>query len=217
MNAARRDLIGALDALIRAIDNADRIETVREGMVLENARRVLRRAKSGAIGPVPWTPFRPANWTPEATAAQIRLIADLAGCNEGRAREHVGRLAIDESIYVNSRYQVHVRDFKDGGVHLSVKRLDQGAIHDWRDLQRTKDDLLGPDCEAVELYPAAERMVDTSNQFHLWGVRDPKYRFPIGWNEGRLISSPDHGPAAQRPFEDREQTRGKRNPTKSDG
>ena len=105
MNAGRRDLVGALDALIRTIDNADRIEAVRDGMILENARRVLRRAKSGAVGPVPWTPFEPATWTADPTAAQIKLVANLAGCDETRAREYIERLATSERIYVNSRYQ----------------------------------------------------------------------------------------------------------------
>jgi hypothetical protein len=74
-----------------------------------------------------------------------------------------------------------VRDLGDGGRHLSIKRIDQEPVHDWRDLQRIKNQLLGPDCEAVELYPAEERLVDTANQYHLWGSTDPKFRFGFGF------------------------------------
>jgi hypothetical protein len=72
-------------------------------------------------------------------------------------------------------------------VHLSIKRRDKLPVHDWRDLQRIKTELLGPECEAVELYPAESRVVDTANQYHLWGMADPAFRFPIGWNEGRCL------------------------------
>lgn len=58
-----------------------------------------------------------------------------------------------ESAYRNSRYLVLIRsiDFPGfgPGVHLSIKRNDQLPIHDWRDLQRIKNEILGPDKEAV--------------------------------------------------------------------
>lgn len=38
--------------------------------------------------------------------------------------------------------------------HLSIKRLSKGVVHDWRELQRIKNELTHPECEAVELYPA---------------------------------------------------------------
>jgi hypothetical protein len=44
-------------------------------------------------------------------------------------------------------------------------------VHDWRDLQRIKNQLVGPECEAVELYPAESRKVDTANQCGVCSTR----------------------------------------------
>jgi hypothetical protein len=55
----------------------------------------------------------------------------------------------ESTIYLNSRYQVHVRRMSahNGGpdlVHLSFKRLDQGIFVPYRDKMRIKDELVGP-------------------------------------------------------------------------
>lgn len=54
------------------------------------------------------------------------------------------------------------------GLRISVRRHDQKPLHDhWRTLYRIKDELV-PDCEAVEIYPPASRLVDVANMYHLW-------------------------------------------------
>jgi hypothetical protein len=55
-------------------------------------------------------------------------------------------------------------------VHLSIKRNDRGPVIDWRDKLRIKNELCGPESEAVELYPSMKRLVDGANQFHLWVI-----------------------------------------------
>lgn len=65
-------------------------------------------------------------------------------------------------------------------------------MHDWRDLQAIKNELVGPEHEAIELYPAESRLVDTANQYHLWVLKDPSQRIPVGWTQ-RLVM--DHDPA----------------------
>jgi len=108
-------------------------------------------------------------------------------------------------IWKNARYVVHVIRHEDAGpngcaiVQLSIRRTDRGAAHDWRDFQRIKNQLVGPECEAVELYPAESRLVDTANQFHLWCVEDPAYRWPIGYSQGRIVSNENSGGSVQRP------------------
>lgn len=59
------------------------------------------------------------------------------------------------------------------------------------------NELVGEEVEAVELYPAESRLVDGSNQFHLWCVIG--FRFPFGFEE-RLVSEDTPG-VTQRPFE----------------
>lgn len=92
------------------------------------------------------------------------------------------------TVLVNSRYQVSVfegHSIEYGPmVHLSIKTHDKTARHDWRDLQRIKNEICGRECEAVELYPAESRLVDTANQYHLFVFRD--YKFPFGFHE-RLV------------------------------
>lgn len=88
------------------------------------------------------------------------------------------------TYWINDIYQVAVQELGDNAVHLNIRRRDGGPIlRDWRHFQLIKNQLIGEECEAVELYPAESRLVDTSNKFHLWGLRDPTYRFPFGFDE----------------------------------
>jgi hypothetical protein len=120
----------------------------------------------------------------------------------------VAAAALDETkeMWMNDRYVVCVLRHPEEGwpARLSIRRTDRGHVHDWRDLQRIKNDIAGPDAEAVELYPAEERLVDTANHFWLWCGR-PGYRFPLGFTE-RLVSREAEDPrfpgARQRPIEE---------------
>jgi len=111
--------------------------------------------------------------------------------------------------YTNSRY--HVAAWFDGDrqhpmgewVHLSIKDHGRSARHDWRDLQRIKNELVGPEFEAIEIYPAESRLVDTCNQYHLFVFKT--WKPPQGFRE-RLVADGQSSfapKAEQRPFEDR--------------
>jgi hypothetical protein len=110
-----------------------------------------------------------------------------------------------ERCYMNNRYLVLVRRPKDDPImgrciHLSIRRTDRGAARDWRDMQRIKNELVGPEVEAVELYPAESRLVDAANQYHLWCF--PAFRFTFGFNQ-RDVQGPEtarYG-ATQRAFD----------------
>ena len=45
--------------------------------------------------------------------------------------------------------------------------------------QEIKNQLVSPDCEAVEIYPNEDRLIDTANQYHLF-VFPLKYKLPFG-------------------------------------
>jgi hypothetical protein len=114
------------------------------------------------------------------------------------------------AVFKNSRYMVtccRVLAPEPFGnmIWLSIKRLDREPIHDWRDLQRIKNELCGPECEAVELYPAESRNHDTSNQMHLWVTR-PEFQYPFGYKHRVQVEHPEDDPMAvwakQRPWED---------------
>lgn len=145
-----------------------------------------------ASGQVPWTEF------------QMSPLAE--------DEEHV---RINGVPWFNSRWQVWIREDVPTGfpnpdnpekrmlvTHLSIKRHDRDVLlgKDWRDFQRIKNELCGTDCEAVEIYPAEQRLVDTANQYHLW-VFPPGLTFPVGYTE-RLVAEETRDKSRQRAFED---------------
>lgn len=124
------------------------------------------------------------------------------GLSRKQAKEQLNRLKNDE-IWVNDIYQVNVdRDTPDHGMqparicHISIKRIDkEPIIAGWRDFQTIKNQIAGPDCDALEMYPAENRLVDTVNQYHLWAF-PPGEMIPIGWT-ARAIMNDDDGPGKQ--------------------
>ena len=77
-------------------------------------------------------------------------------------------------------WQVHDPELKGKMTYVSIKNRDKTAIHDWRHFQEIKNQLVSPDCEAVEIYPNEDRLIDTANQYHLF-VFPLKYKLPFGW------------------------------------
>ena len=122
-----------------------------------------------------------------------------------RIRHGIAQSNAKAKRFSNDKYLVTVREQSAEGkptlVHLSIKRLDQQPIHDWRDLQAIKNQLVGEECEGVELYPAQTRLVDAANQFHLWVVKDPTFRFPIGFDKG-IVSDIPVGYSVNRPIKE---------------
>ena len=117
-------------------------------------------------------------------------------------RSRIEDITNNELVFKNDTYQVNVRkmNFECGEtIHLSIKRSDRQTIHDWRDLQEIKNQIVGHECEAVEIYPAESRRVDTANQYHLWCCPDPTFRFPLGFNEGRIVTDKSFGKSVNRP------------------
>lgn len=139
--------------------------------------------------------LRPPEWTPFEDATMGASAVDNTVTVEGETFR----------VFRNSRYTVLVRRVSFGDewpdmYHLSIKRNDKGVIHDWRDMQRIKNEIVGPENEGVELYPKESRLVDSANQYHMYVLVDPKITFPFGYRE-RLVSESQTGGAKQRPFE----------------
>lgn len=90
---------------------------------------------------------------------------------------------------------------------LSIKRRDKDAIRDWRHFQQIKNEICGPEREAVEVFPAESRLHDTANQYHLW-VLDEGVQFPFGFKNRAVANAPPEddrlvsGMRRQRPFEE---------------
>lgn len=84
--------------------------------------------------------------------------------------------------YLNDLYSVQVYEQQtEWGLvtHLMVRRHDEGPIRDWKHMQRIKNEIVGRDRCAVEVYPAESEVVDQANMYHLW-VLPEGFRLPFG-------------------------------------
>lgn len=104
-----------------------------------------------------------------------------------------------QQIYLNSRYKVfvkwngvekitnnHLKNKEICGImHLSIKNHFNSPIHDWREMQRIKNEICGTACEGIEICPSKDKLVDTCNQYHLW-VLPPYCSLDIGYTD-RLV------------------------------
>jgi len=132
-----------------------------------------------------------------------RTLAEDHEISKTRAKKLLRDMKDDE-IWTNNIYQVNVRrrtgqGYFDGSnevyngfpkengevVWLSIKRLDKDTIHDWRDLQQIKNEVVGEEAEAIEIYPAESRKMDVANQYHLFAFTT---QIPIGF-VGRAVES----------------------------
>jgi hypothetical protein len=96
-------------------------------------------------------------------------------------------------VFQNNIYQVKIGNTQTVAlpfIHLAISRLDGGTCNEWADLQRIKNEIVGSEHEAIELFPAESRLVDTGNEYHLWVHSDPKHRFPVGWVQRVVLSEP---------------------------
>lgn len=112
----------------------------------------------------------------------------LIKLSDEEVRALAGGIRADE-VWKNDLYRVAV--VREAGrfegrsvVRLSIKRHDDKPIHSWTDKQAIKDQLVGEECDGVELYPAKRRKIDQLNRYHLWVISDPTFKLPIGWDEG---------------------------------
>ena len=89
-------------------------------------------------------------------------------------------------VWVSSEFMaVLYRQRADGNRRLTVNRMrrnNRGDFRDgitWDELQRVKNECLGPDVWCVENYPSEEKLMNVCNQRHLF-IFDgtPDLRFP---------------------------------------
>jgi hypothetical protein len=134
----------------------------------------------------------PRHWTPlteippegfKRTHSKV-IEATMAhyGYDEPTARAFLDDYHSRCRFFVNELYQVMVEEYHPGCLHLNIRRRDGGMVKDWRHFQQIKNEIAGPEREAVELYPAESRKVDTSNKWHLW-VQPPGVTINVGWEQ----------------------------------
>lgn len=134
---------------------------------------------------IPMAPFTrgTANSSPEFLATLRQR-----GYTEAEIQAH-----LEQIVALNDRYTVLLRPFTaaDGRkmIHLSIKRHDRRVIDDWRDLQAIKNMIVGPERDAVQVFPRETHLVDTSNQWHLWAYMDDDFVLPFGYHYRDIMES----------------------------
>lgn len=118
----------------------------------------------------------------------VRLVASLIAAEAAEAgtwEPLVESEGPHGPLWVNSiiTASVNIHEQKGGGrmAYINYHRNDRAPIRDWRIGQKIKNQLAGPDWEAVELYPAEDRVVDTSNEYHLYAFDG---ELPFGFSTG---------------------------------
>jgi hypothetical protein len=129
-------------------------------------------------------------WEPLQQATHLSINPDVLAM--------AGPNGIDLDVWLNNLYVASRRRLSEDFIHLSIRRLDRSAAKDWRHFQWIKNQLVGPECEAIEIYPAESRVMDSANQYHLWCFADPKNRFQIGWNERLVMEESSMGSVQRR-------------------
>lgn len=119
----------------------------------------------------------------------IKGFMDRFGVDEATA-EAMAEQVLSEELYTNGKYQVTKSKPHRTGVpgwpamiHLSIIPLDGKPVHSWHDLQSIKNALVGPEFEAIEIYPAESRLVDMGHNYHLWVFSPEEFSVPIGWSK----------------------------------
>jgi hypothetical protein len=124
---------------------------------------------------------------PQKTDPLVSDCANQLGVTIDEAFRRISEYEDGTEYWLNNLYQVQVRYFKMAEwkfAHLNIRRRDGKAIfRDWRHFQWIKNQLIGAECEAVEMYPAESRMVDSNNKYHLWVCCDSAFRFPFGFTD----------------------------------
>ena len=78
--------------------------------------------------------------------------------------------AVIEGAFANLLFSVQISyESSEWGdiTHLWIRRHD-GQPPVWREMQRIKDELIGPERTAVEVYPARADLIDAAPMYHLW-------------------------------------------------
>lgn len=92
-------------------------------------------------------------------------------------------------VFENNLYHVEIAH-GEPFIHLDISRRDGGPCTSWRHFQRIKNELVGPEHEAFELFPAESRSITEENRYHLWVHATPGYRFPVGSQARFVLEEP---------------------------
>lgn len=178
---------GGIDVHLTGPEGGSALEEIIDRVIASDADMELTAPGSEVGGQIAslmqtetMTPFERA----EMDIPTWQEIMAMSSCTQAEAKDKVAWLN-GQSVWVNNIYQVNIEYMQGGRAHLIIRRQDRQAIHNWQHFYEIKNQLLGPECEAVEVYPKDSHLIDEKHQYHLWGFRSPKDTFGIGFQIGR--------------------------------
>lgn len=137
---------------------------------------------------------RPQHGRTARRAAEARERRALKGDWGPWRRQVFAPLSLDPSAgwskhiteaAANDLYSVLIRRLPTEVINLAIRTISHREPP-WRDLQRIKDELFGPDSFAVQVYPTRDRLVDGADMYHLWIM-------PLGYEPGFGLDARDEG------------------------
>jgi hypothetical protein len=136
-----------------------------------------------------WDPIQVGPTNPQTPMAQT--FYESSG-RRHHYRYRTQQRATDVRAFSNRLYDGVVLTFEDGSMHLSFKRRDRSAIRDWRHFQAIKNEVAGPEREAIEIFPPESELVDAANEYHLWVLPEGHWS-PLGMMGGRALLDASDG------------------------
>ena len=106
-------------------------------------------------------------------------------------------------VWQNPWYDVRVSRFADGWpigggpwARIGISCDDGEPRHDWRVFQKIKNQIVGDEWWAIEIYPAESQLIDPSNYYLLFAA--PVFPEMPGQRLGRVLAGPNNCMAPQR-------------------
>lgn len=119
-------------------------------------RRMMRaaRANGRSLVKLGWSPW-------EDVSAELAAIRKRAGAS---ADSLIGAWKNNLFVVQLDRKATACGEARQ----LMIRRNDEGTQVSWAEKQRIKNELLGLEAVAIEVFPAASEMHDVANIYHLW-------------------------------------------------
>ena len=163
---------------------------------MEQIERVVSRRVNGKMIPTTWQ--------------DLQEIAAASGLKQSKATaKKLLRQMNNQQQWVNDIYRAEVHPIEApmlsqgpnplNVTELSITRHDKEAIYNWRHFQFIKNDIFGEEREALELYPAESRLMDSANTYWLY-VLPEGITVPFGFRDGRFVQDSQDPRVKQEPL-----------------
>lgn len=96
---------------------------------------------------------------------------------------------VKRCMVANETYRVY---YAENGkyTHIRIIRLDKEPIMNFMDMQEIKNDLLGAEVEAIQVFPKESNMINGSNTYHMWsweGLDTPNLKALYTYNDNTQL------------------------------